>query len=113
VAVQDALAALPGTQSAFAERAAGGYFLDFDLRREQLARHGLSADAEAAILTALGGEEVSTTIEGRERYGISVRYARELRDDPADLSACWWPRRPARRSRWASWPSLKVREGPR
>jgi Cu(I)/Ag(I) efflux system membrane protein CusA/SilA len=112
--VQAALQTLPDTQSAFAERAAGGYFLDFDLRREQLARHGLTVeDAERTILAALGGEEVSTTIEGRERYGISVRYARELRDEPATSRACWWPRPPARRCRWASWPSSRCARAPR
>jgi Cu(I)/Ag(I) efflux system membrane protein CusA/SilA len=113
VAVQDALAGLPGTQSAFAERAAGGYFLDFDLRREQLARHGLSVmDAGAAILTALGGEEVSTTIEGRERYGISVRYARELRDDPADLLRVLVATPQGAQVPLGELAELKVREGP-
>ncbi len=73
---------VPGTRSVYAERAAGGYFVDFDLKREALARYGLSvADAQAIIVSAIGGETVTTTIEGRERYGVSVRYARELRDD--------------------------------
>ncbi len=73
---------VPGTRTAFAERTAGGYFLDFKLRRDRLARYGLSvAEAEMVIMTAIGGEPVSTTIEGRERYTISVRYGRELRDD--------------------------------
>ena len=73
---------IPGTRSVYAERAAGGYFLDFDLKRDQLARYGLSVeDAQMVILSAIGGENVSTTIEGRERYPINVRYPRELRDD--------------------------------
>jgi len=73
---------VPGTRSVFAERTAGGYFLDFNLRREQLARYGLSIkDAEEIIMSAIGGEPVTTTIEGRERYTVSVRYARELRDN--------------------------------
>jgi Cu(I)/Ag(I) efflux system membrane protein CusA/SilA len=77
---------VPGTQSAFAERTAGGYFLDFDLRRDRLARYGLTiAEAEMVIMSAIGGEPVSTTIEGRERYTINVRYARELRDDLPEL----------------------------
>lgn len=113
VAVQDALAVLPDTQSAFAERAAGGYFLDFDLQRERLARHGLSVmDAEAAIMTALGGDEVSTTIEGRERYGISVRYARELRDDPADLARVLVATPSGAQVPLGELAELKVREGP-
>ena len=76
-----------GTRSVFAERAAGGYFIDFDLKREELARYNLSIeDAEMVIMTAIGGENISTTVEGRERYPINVRYARELRDDIPKLS---------------------------
>jgi len=73
---------VPGTRSVYAERAAGGYFLDFNLKREELARYGLTvADAQTVILSAIGGEEITTTVEGRERYSVNVRYARELRDD--------------------------------
>ncbi len=75
-----------GTRSVFAERAAGGFFLDFDLKREELARYGLSvADAQTVILTAIGGENITTTIEGRERYPVNVRYSREWRDDVEKL----------------------------
>lgn len=71
-----------GTRSAFAERTAGGYFLDFTLKRDQLARYGLSVkEAQMAVMSAIGGEPISTTVEGRERYSINVRYAREYRDD--------------------------------
>jgi len=77
---------LKGTRSIFAERTAGGYFLDFDLKRDELARYGLSvADAQMTILTAIGGENITTTIEGRERYNVNVRYPRELRDDVQTL----------------------------
>ncbi|HEX5011271.1 MAG TPA: CusA/CzcA family heavy metal efflux RND transporter [Planctomycetota bacterium] len=111
--VQAALQTLPDTQSAFAERAAGGYFLDFDLRREQLARHGLTVeDAERTIMAALGGEEVSTTIEGRERYGISVRYARELRDEPGDLARVLVATPSGAQVPLGELAELKVREGP-
>jgi Cu(I)/Ag(I) efflux system membrane protein CusA/SilA len=73
---------IPGTRSVFAERAAGGYFLDFDLNREALSRYGLSiAEVQEVIMTAIGGETVTTILEGRERYSVNVRYARELRDD--------------------------------
>ena len=72
---------IPGTRSVFAERTAGGYFLDFNLRRDQLARYGLTInEAQMVIMSAIGGEPVTTTIEGRERYNVNVRYARELRD---------------------------------
>ncbi len=73
---------LEGTRSVYAERVSGGYFVDFNLKREQLARYGLSIqDAEEIITSAIGGENVTTAIEGTERYGISVRYARDYRDD--------------------------------
>jgi Cu(I)/Ag(I) efflux system membrane protein CusA/SilA len=71
-----------GTRSVFAERTGGGYFLDFTLKRDQLARYGLTIkDTETVIMSAIGGEPITTTVEGRERYTINVRYARELRDD--------------------------------
>ncbi len=71
-----------GTRSIFAERVAGGYFLDFDIRREDIARYGLTIkEVEMIIMSAIGGEPVTTTVEGRERYTVNVRYARELRDD--------------------------------
>ncbi|MBI4396578.1 MAG: efflux RND transporter permease subunit, partial [Elusimicrobia bacterium] len=72
---------VPGTRSVYAERTAGGYFLDFKLKRDQLARYGLTIDeAQMVIMSAIGGEPITTTVEGRERYTVSVRYARELRD---------------------------------
>jgi len=75
-----------GTRSVFAERAAGGYFLDFNLRREELAHYGLTVkDVEMVLLSAIGGEPVTTTIEGRERYTVSVRYPREFRDNLTNL----------------------------
>ncbi len=78
---------VPGTRSVFAERTQGGYFLDFDLKRDELARYGLSiADAQMTIQSAIGGENITTTIEGRERYNVSVRYPRELRDNVDELN---------------------------
>jgi Cu(I)/Ag(I) efflux system membrane protein CusA/SilA len=80
--VEAAVAKVPGTRSAYAERVAGGYFLDFVLKRDRLARYGLSIDdANMMVMTAVGGDVQSTTVEGRERYGISVRYARDYRED--------------------------------
>ena len=80
--VEAAVKAVPGTRSAFAERVAGGYFVDFDLNRDALARYGLTVDdANAVIMTAIGGETVTTVIKGRERYSVNVRYSRELRED--------------------------------
>ncbi len=80
--VERTLKQVQGTRSVFAERTAGGYYVDFDLKRDELARYGLSIDdAEMIIRSAIGGETVSMTVEGRERYAIAVRYAREFRDN--------------------------------
>ena len=78
---------LPGTRSVFAERVTGGYFVDFEPRRDQLARYGLTiAQVQDVIMSAIGGQNVTTTIEGRERYPVNVRYPRELREDPDRLA---------------------------
>lgn len=74
---------VPGTLSAYPERAVGGYYLDIDVQREEAARYGLTVgDVQDAIQTAVGGREVTTIVHGLERYPVTVRYARELRDDP-------------------------------
>ena len=77
---------VPGTRSVYAERVSSGYFLDFDINRDEIARYGLTLmDVGRVIESAIGGENIATTIEGRERYPINVRYLRELRDDPQKL----------------------------
>jgi Cu(I)/Ag(I) efflux system membrane protein CusA/SilA len=86
VAVEKALADVPGTRSAFADRSTGGFYIDLVVKRDEAARHGLTvADVDEVIETAIGGMNVSETVEGRERYPINIRYAREFRDDPALL----------------------------
>jgi len=86
IEIEGVLKNVPGTRSVFAERAAGGYFLDFNIRRESLARYGLTVkDVQMIMLSAIGGEAITTTIEGRERYTVSVRYPRELRDSVQKL----------------------------
>lgn len=78
--IEVSLKAVSGTSNAFAERTSGGYFLDFGLKREELARYGLTvAQVENTITSAIGGENISTTIEGRERYPVNVRYMRDYR----------------------------------
>ena len=78
---------VPGTTSAFAERITGGFYLTIEPDREQLARYGLAVgDLQDVIGTALGGEMVTTTVEGRERFGVTVRYPRELRSDPQQIA---------------------------
>ncbi|WP_374403567.1 efflux RND transporter permease subunit [Niveibacterium sp.] len=78
---------VPGTTSAFAERITGGFYLDIEPDRDALARYGLGVgELLDVVSTALGGEMVTTTVEGRERFGVTVRYPRELRDDPQKIS---------------------------
>jgi Cu(I)/Ag(I) efflux system membrane protein CusA/SilA len=83
---------VPGTRSVYAERVAGGYFLDFKLRRDRLARYGLTVDdANSMVMTAVGGDNQGTTIEGRERIPINVRYARDYREDLTALKRVLLP----------------------
>jgi len=78
---------VPGTTSAFAERLTGAYYLNIEPDRMQLARYGLGVgELQDVIGTALGGEMVTTTIEGRERFGVTVRYPRELRSTPQQIA---------------------------
>jgi Cu(I)/Ag(I) efflux system membrane protein CusA/SilA len=80
------LQSIPGTRSAYAERVTSGYYLDFELKRDEIARYGLAIDEiQMLIESVIGGESITTTVEGRERYPVSVRYSRELRDDPERL----------------------------
>lgn len=82
VQIENALSDFPNTRSVFAERTTGGYFLDFTVDREAAARYGLRVeDVNDIIESAIGGKTIATTVEGRERYPISVRYARDFRQD--------------------------------
>jgi Cu(I)/Ag(I) efflux system membrane protein CusA/SilA len=84
--VEGVVRGLPGTSSAYAERVMGGTYLDVDIDRDAIARHGLSiADVQDVIQSALGGVNVTSTVEGLQRYPVNVRYPRELRDEPAEL----------------------------
>src|SRR5438445_14183 len=85
--IERALAPLPGTASVYAERSFGGRYLDIRPDADALARYGLTTgDAQEVISLALGGEEITTTVEGRERYPVQVRYARDFRGDPTTIS---------------------------
>jgi|TARA_Y100000310_G_scaffold45502_1_gene42385 Cu(I)/Ag(I) efflux system membrane protein CusA/SilA len=80
--VEQAVKQLPDTLSAFGDKAAGGYFLDFDIHREEAARYGLTTgDVQDVIQSAIGGMNVARTVEGLERYPVNLRYPRELRDN--------------------------------
>jgi copper/silver efflux system protein len=86
IAIERAVSAVPGTNSAFADRSTGGFYIDVIPKREEAARFGLTvADIEEVVETAIGGMTISETVEGRQRFPINVRYAREYRDDPALL----------------------------
>jgi Cu(I)/Ag(I) efflux system membrane protein CusA/SilA len=85
--VETLLPSVRGTRSVFAERTGAGYFLDIDWKREELARYGLSIDeAQSVVQNAIGGENVTTTVEGRERYPVNVRYMADFRSELGDLA---------------------------
>ena len=103
----------PYTRSAFAERISGGYFLDFDIDRDKIARYGLTvADVEEVIMVAVGGMTVSETVEGRERYAINLRYARDYRDDPQALKRVLVPTPTGAQIPLAQLAELHFRTGP-
>jgi Cu(I)/Ag(I) efflux system membrane protein CusA/SilA len=85
--IESVVKQIPGTSSAYAERITGGYYLDITPDRAALARYGLSiGTVQDVIASALGGVNVTTTVEGLERFGVSVRYPRELRDSPEKIA---------------------------
>jgi len=85
--IEDAVAMVPGTRSAVSERPLGGSYLNIEIDREEAARYGVSiADANMVIASAIGGMEITQTVEGRERYAVRLRYPQELRDRPEKLA---------------------------
>jgi Cu(I)/Ag(I) efflux system membrane protein CusA/SilA len=85
--IESLLPKIQGTRNVFAERTGGGYFLDFNWKRAEMARYGLSMeDVQGVLMSAIGGENVTTTVEGRERYPVNVRYLRDYRSDLDKLS---------------------------
>ncbi|MEO8218314.1 MAG: CusA/CzcA family heavy metal efflux RND transporter [Acidobacteriota bacterium] len=104
---------VPGTRSVYGERVAGGYFVDFDLNRPAIGRYGLTInDVQEVIMTAIGGENVSTSIEGRERYPINVRYPRELRDEIDKLGRVLVPTASGAQIPLGELASIRLTEGP-
>ena len=86
VNIENALRNMPGTRNVFAERVVGGYYEDFKIDRDAIARYGLTVgEVEDVIESAIGGKNISTTVEGRERFPINVRYQRDYRTDPQAL----------------------------
>src|SRR5258708_14033469 len=104
---------VPGARSVYGERVSGGYFVDFDIDRAAIARYGLTIDdVQQTIMTAIGGENGSTTIEGRERYPINIRYPRGLRDEMDKLGRVLVPAPNGSQSPLAPPPPLRMPSGP-
>jgi Cu(I)/Ag(I) efflux system membrane protein CusA/SilA len=98
ILVESALGSVEGTRSVFAERTGGGYFLDIEWNREELARYGLSiGEAQEVVAKAIGGESVTVAIQGRERYTVNIRYMRDFRTDFDALSRILVPASEGRR----------------
>lgn len=92
IQIENVLKTIPETRSAFAERTAGGYYLDIELKRSNLARYNISVDgAQQIVVSAIGGESITQTIEGRERFSVNLRYPRELRDSVDKIRAILVP----------------------
>ncbi len=104
---------VPGTRSAFFERVTGGYYLDFEVNREEAARYELSVnEVNDLIESAIGGMSIATTIEGRERYPINVRYARDLRDNLSSLKRVLVPTASGAQVPISQLASIRLRTGP-
>jgi Cu(I)/Ag(I) efflux system membrane protein CusA/SilA len=85
-ALEQVMAEIPGTRSAFADRPTGGFYVDIETDRREAARYGLTVgDVNDVVMTAIGGMRITETVEGRERYPVAVRYARDFRESPASL----------------------------
>ena len=107
--IEQTVRKVPGTTSAFAERLTGGYYLDIVPEPAALARYGLTInDVHDIVSIALGGERVTTTVEGRERFDVMIRYPRELRDDPDAIARkAMIPVKGAAPFRWGNWRGWK------
>ena len=102
-----------GTTNVFAERTAGGYFLDFVLKREELARYGLTVgQAQMVVMSAVGGENITTTVEGRERYPVNVRYLRDFRSSLDRLTRTLVPTMDGAQIPMAQIADIKLLSGP-
>jgi Cu(I)/Ag(I) efflux system membrane protein CusA/SilA len=113
VEAETLLQKVPGTRSALAERTAEGYFLDFELKREALARHGISVEeANMLVMTAVGGDNQTTVFDGRARYPVNVRYARDYRESVASLNRVLVPLPGGGAVPMEELADLKLAEGP-
>jgi Cu(I)/Ag(I) efflux system membrane protein CusA/SilA len=111
--VEASVKKVQGTASAYAERIVGGYYLDINIKRDEAARYGLKVeDIQGVVMSAIGGENVTTTIEGLERYPVNVRYKRELRDDIGKLGRVLVPTMTGQHIPLSQVALLEVKKGP-
>jgi len=111
--IEQALKTLPDTLSAFGDKAAGGYYLDFDIHRDEAARYGLTVgDVQDIIQSAIGGMNITQTVEGLERYPVNLRYPRELRDNLEQLEQVLVPTPTGAQIPLSLVAELKLRRGP-
>ncbi|VAX24135.1 Cobalt-zinc-cadmium resistance protein CzcA; Cation efflux system protein CusA [hydrothermal vent metagenome] len=111
--IERAMKTLPDTLSAFGDKAAGGYYLDFDIKRRDAARYGLTVgDVQDVISTAIGGMNITETVEGLERYPVNLRYPRELRDNLQNLRRVLVPTPTGSQIPLSLVADLKLRRGP-
>jgi len=113
MSIERAVKSLPETTSAFSDRAAGGYYLDIDIQRDQAARYGLTVgDIEDVIQSAIGGMNVTQTVEGLERYPVNLRYPRDYRSDPESLKRVLIPTPTGAQIPLVSVANISVSRGP-
>jgi Cu(I)/Ag(I) efflux system membrane protein CusA/SilA len=111
--IEAAIRKVPGTLSAFSERVVGGNYLDFEIKREEAARYGLTVgDVQDVIMSAVGGMNVTYTVEGLERYPVNIRYPRELRDNLTSLKRVLIPTPGGAQIPIAQVADIKVKKGP-
>ena len=111
--IESHLSMVKGTRSAFAERTSGGYFVNFNLNRDAIARYGLSVEeVQMNVMAAIGGENVTQTIEGRERFPVNVRYPRELRNDIEKIKRTYIPTASGAQIPLSQMAEIKVETGP-
>jgi Cu(I)/Ag(I) efflux system membrane protein CusA/SilA len=111
--IEEVVRNIPGTLSVYAERVAGGNYLDFDIRREEAARYGLTVgDVQDVIMSALGGMNITHTVEGLERYPVNLRYGRELRDNLSALRRVLVPTPQGAQIPLEQLADIRIRKGP-
>ena len=111
--IEEVVREIPGTLSVYAERVAGGNYLDFDIRRDEAARYGLTVgDVQDVIMSAIGGMNITHTVEGRERYPVNLRYGRELRDNLPALRRVLVPTPSGAQIPIEQLADIRIRKGP-